>query len=198
MRRNFKTRRGVLTLTGGALAGLAGCIEGESDDSGSNDVSDSSSDDDDSDSGSVDESEPIETPAETPTEADTVEYNQSFTETANVPGGSYIGTSVGFENEFTLEWRVVNELDSSADFDVFLFSESEFQIYDAMIEGESRRPKYYTEGSVQGIEESASRTITLSGGNYALVVDNSDYGDAGDFGTEDTRRVTLTAETREA
>jgi len=203
MSRKFKTRRGVLVLTGSVLTALAGCSGG--------------SEDDGSGSGSSPTSEPTPTPTEqmevedipgaleteTPGRdepdmpTDTAEYvDESYTR--NIEGGSYLAYGLEYENEFTLEWTVVNELDSSADFDVFLFTADEARIYDEMIRGGDRRPRYIEEGTVQGIEERASETVTLNGGRYAVIVDNSDYGDAGDFGEEDTRRVTLTVETREA
>ena len=81
---------------------------------------------------------------------------------------------------------------------MFLFNVAEFENYDELIRGEDRDPEPISQGSAQGIEESATRTVTLEGAQYYLVVDNSDYGDAGDFGTEDTRRVTIAVETRKA
>jgi len=211
MRREIKTRRGVLALTGGALAALAGCVEGSSDNEGSSGddstVTTSASTPTPSQQfDSEDFSEAFDTPVErqtdTPTEApsedNTTDYNQTFEKTTNVEGGLYYAATAGFRESFILQWTVENELNASADFDVFLFSADEFGIYDDMIQGDSRRPRYFEEGTVQGIEESASRTVTLAGGDYVLVVDNSDYGDAGDFGKEDTRRVTVTIETRKA
>lgn len=177
MRREIRTRRGILALTGGTLAALAGCVSDSSDDESDDSGGDSDSGD------SSDNDEP---------------RSEEATDTVDVPGGGYYQFSIEPDTEATLEWSVQNELDTSNDFDVFLFTQSEFEIYDEMINGDSRRPEYISEGTAQGIEQSTTRTVTLSEGNYRLVVDNSDYGDAGDFGQEDTRRVTMTREIREA
>ena len=173
MGRKIRTRRGVLALTGGTLVGLAGCSGGTSDDSDDSGA-------DDSDNGNSSDDDILE----------------SLTETWDVPRRGYYQYSIKPDNEVTFEWSVQNELDSWADFDVFLFSRSEFEIYVDMIEGDSKQPEYISGGTAEGIEQSASRTVTLNSGNYRLVVDNSDYGDAGDSGQEG--RVTMTMEVREA
>jgi len=193
MGRKFNTRRGVLTLTGGILTGLAGC------------AGDSSDDDNESGSSLTPTPTATTTPTDTPIDlgqstpegVQTDNYIDDTT-TTNVEGEGYIAYGLEHENDFTLQWTVVNELDTSADFDVFLFTAAEARIYDELVSGGNRRPQYIEGGTEQGIRESASQTVTLRGGRYVLVVDNSDYGDAGDFGTEDTRRVTITVETREA
>ncbi|ELZ22771.1 hypothetical protein C475_16756 [Halosimplex carlsbadense 2-9-1] len=111
-------------------------------------------------------------------------------DTHTVQGPGYYQIPVEFDREFSMEWTVTNQKSGDYDFDVFLMAEDEYQDYlDYINDEDSRRPEYYVDGTAQGIEASASRSLTLSGGTYRLIIDNTDYGDAGDFGAEAERRV---------
>jgi len=136
----------------------------------------------------------------TATATGTPDYRSESTETLTISSeDNYAAMRVGFEENFILEWAVENQLSSDLDFDVFLVTEAEFSIYQEIVQGDDREFEYIGQGTVQGVRESASRTVTLDGGqNYILVIDNTDIGDAGDVGTESTRQVQVAVRTRRA
>ncbi|WP_436909936.1 hypothetical protein [Halosimplex marinum] len=138
-----------------------------------------------------DDSEPV---IETVDVDDLTDFPEHFShsDTHTVPGPGYYQIPVEFDSEFSMNWTVTNQKSGDYDFDVFLMAEDEYQDYlDYIDDEDSHRPQYYTDGTVQGIEASASRSLTLSAGKYRLVVDNTDYGDAGDWGEEEDRRVKI-------
>ncbi|QLH78510.1 hypothetical protein HZS55_14965 [Halosimplex rubrum] len=144
---------------------------------------------------------PTDTPEPTPTPTDTPEPTptstpvpESFTydETHEVPGPGYYQVPFESVNQFTLNWTVTNELTDERDFDVFLMSRSEFNQYIDYIDDESdHKPEVFPGGSAEGVTHDATRTATLDPGEYNLVVDNTDLGDAGDWGEEDPREVRI-------
>jgi hypothetical protein len=157
----------------------------------------------------------IDLDTETPTEEDTIDlgdvdlgtetptaaldYETSVRKQEFVPGPGYYQISFGFPGSFIVHWTVENMASSERDFDVFLMSSSEFEIYlDYINERSSRRPEVYNGGSAQGVTTSATRTATLEAGKYHLVIDNTDLGDAGDIGSEASREVRITLETKKA
>lgn len=79
-----------------------------------------------------------------------------------------------------------------------MFTRSEYDDYVAKINGEARNPNAIDEASVEGVRREGGRTVTLVGGTYHFVVDNTDIGDAGDWGSEATREVTVDLETKGA
>lgn len=102
--------------------------------------------------------------------------------------------------EFSLDYRAINMRDENYDFDVLLYPPSEFKEYRAIANEveEGIRPQYL-DGSAPGVESGVEVTgVQLPAGKYYLVIDNTDLSDAGDWGTEDTRRVKLDATTRSA
>ena len=122
-------------------------------------------------------------------------------ETYTISGDDdYRYITANFEDDFILQWSAENQLSRDLDFDVFLVTESEFRVYQDIVDnGDDRQFEYLTEGTAQGIRDSASRTITLSGGQtYVLIIDNTDLGDAGDVGQESTRQVQVSVQTRRA
>jgi len=136
---------------------------------------------------------PTATPTETP------DFRTRHNTTEIVPGPGYYQVSFGFPGTFIVNWSVKNERSSEYDFDVFLMSEAEFQVYLEYINDESdHRPQVYSDGSAQGVTREAARTATLDSGDYHLVVDNTDLGDAGDIGSEAAREVQIQIETRRA
>lgn len=156
----------------------------DAEDLGVDDLLESDTPDDSGDDG-FDVDDPVETP--TPTQSD---FN--YDDVHTVPGPGYYQVPLNTDDRALIEWAVTNRRSSEYDFDVFLFDDDEYQTYlDYANDRDSHRPEYYVEGTVQGITDSASRTITLPAGNYHLLVDNSDYGDAGDIGSEAARRVRI-------
>ncbi|WEL18485.1 hypothetical protein SVXHr_2335 [Halorhabdus sp. SVX81] len=100
--------------------------------------------------------------------------------------------------EFILEYRAINQLDENYDFDVLLYTATDFEEYRAIANEvtEGVRPEYL-DGSAPGVESGVEATdIQLPAGTYYLVIDNTDLSDAGDWGTEETRRVKLEATTK--
>lgn len=100
--------------------------------------------------------------------------------------------------DFILEYRAINQRDENYDFDVLLYPPSKFEEYRAIANEikEGIRPSYMS-GSAPGVRSGVEATdIQLPAGTYYLVIDNTDLSDAGDFGTEDTRRVRLEATTK--
>lgn len=123
---------------------------------------------------------------------------QTINETTNVRGASFVSFPVSHSEPFVLDWTVRNERSPEYDFDVFLFTASEFQKYEDEVDGEWVDSSAIHRGSEQGITGRASESVRLDGGRYVLVVDNTDIGDAGDFGTESRRRVSMSIETTTA
>ncbi len=99
--------------------------------------------------------------------------------------------------EFSLTYRAINQRDENYDFDMLLYPPSEFEEYRALANEvrEGIRPQYI-DGSAPDVNSGVEVTdIRLPAGTYYLVIDNTDLSDAGDWGTEDTRRVRLEATT---
>jgi hypothetical protein len=98
---------------------------------------------------------------------------------------------------FALSYRVTNLRDENYDFDVLLYDPERFNEYRAIAtEREDGIRPQYIDGSAPGVTSGVSGTVDLPAGTYYLVVDNTDLSDAGDWGTEDTREVSVQAETR--
>ena len=180
-----------MVATAGTLL-LAGCTDDSPAENDAGDGGGGGSDGEDGGSGA----DPTDSPTPEPTDSPTPDYSTSRTETFSIEGESGAQVQFDIPVDFILQWSVRNELSQDLDFDVFLFTESEYQEYVDTIRGDSADPDYIADGTIQGIREQAGTTATLRGGEYRLVIDNSDYGDAGDFGEESTRRVTLSVETR--
>ncbi|MFB6074350.1 MAG: hypothetical protein ABEJ89_05005 [Haloarculaceae archaeon] len=110
---------------------------------------------------------------------------------------NYWAWEFGVDAPFVLEYRVVNLRDENYDFDVLLYPPDRFAEYRAIAteQREGIRPQY-VEGSAPGVRSGAEATVRFEAGTYYLVVDNTDLSDAGDWGTEDTRRVRVEARTR--
>jgi predicted patatin/cPLA2 family phospholipase len=138
----------------------------------------------------------MESPTPEPTE--TVGYSQTNNETISIEGGTGFAIRIQIPESFILQWTVENESSTDLDFDVFLFTESGYREYLEVVRGESGDPTYIVGGTVQDIETSARATVTMKGGRYRLVVDNSDIGDAGDSGAERTRKVSIKYSMRKA
>lgn len=112
---------------------------------------------------------------------------------------NYWAWEVTMPGRFVLEYTVTNLRDENYDFDVLLYDESRFREYRAIAtEREDGIRPEYIDGSAPGVEAGASGRVELPEGTYYLVVDNTDLSDAGDWGTEDTRRVGVEIRTREA
>lgn len=112
---------------------------------------------------------------------------------------NYWAWEVSIPQRFVLEYTVTNLRDENYDFDVLLYDESRFREYRAIAtEREDGIRPQYIDGSAPGVEAGASGAIELPSGTYYLVLDNTDLSDAGDWGTEDTRRVRLDVSTRPA
>jgi hypothetical protein len=110
---------------------------------------------------------------------------------------NYWAWDISVDRAFVLEYTVRNLLDNSRDFDVLLYNPDTFDTYEAIVTGQEEgiRPDYLT-GSRPGTTAEATVTVSLSAGTYYLVIDNTDLSDAGDFGTEETRRVYVEVTTR--
>lgn len=209
-------RRQILKVSGAAIgaASLAGCTvnlgdagSGSTDDdadesdpeentepSGSSDTSDSTDSSDQSNADEGDNSDSSDS-------SDSSDDNgiETVSETLSISSDDdFVRLRMQPEQEAIITWSVENELSSDLDFDVFLLSEPEYSIYQQNVNGDNREFRYIQDGTIQGIRESAEATVRLDPGTYYLVVDNTDIGDAGDFGEESTRRVTLSVEGRYA
>lgn len=125
---------------------------------------------------------PTERPPPTP------DGREQFEQTVSVtPQQQYYGTTVERESRFVLRWTAENLLEANGGFDVFLFSRSEFEEYLALLSGENAEPEYVERASVEVVTESATATVELAAGEYALVVDNAAFGSAGG----ETARLTV-------
>ncbi|MFT4950274.1 MAG: hypothetical protein ACI9CA_002420 [Natronomonas sp.] len=111
---------------------------------------------------------------------------------------NFVAWEFSVSTEFILQYRAINQRDENYDFDVLLYRPSGFEEYRAIANEvkEGIRPEYLS-GSAPGIRSGVEVTdAELSAGTYYLVIDNTDLSDAGDFGTEETRRVRLEATTQ--
>ena len=105
---------------------------------------------------------------ETPTIEDTAEP-VTFDDVVAVPGPGYYQLQFEFDQQFVLNWRVTNQRSSDYDFDVWVMSEDEYQVYiDYVNDESSHRPQVYNDGSAQGITDEATRTATLDPGTYQI------------------------------
>lgn len=110
---------------------------------------------------------------------------------------NYWAWEFSVRSEFVLEYTATNARDENYDFDVLLYTPEKFEDYRAIAteQKEGIRPQYL-EGSAPGVRSGVRAEVRLSAGTYYLTIDNTDLSDAGDWGTEDTRRVKLDATTR--
>lgn len=121
-------------------------------------------------------------------------YSGSQTITAR---DNYWAWEFSVSERFRLQYTVRNMRDENYDFDVLLYDPERFREYRAIAteQEEGVRPNYL-DGSAPGVESGVRASVELPAGTYYLVVDNTDLSDAGDWGTEDTRQVSIQAETR--
>lgn len=222
MNNSQATRRRLLTgLSVGLILTLAGCSSDGGESSG-NDVQDSDGDgvvdgqdyaprdsavqsESDIQSGSSSTSAPGEddgasdsaTDSSSQTASQVMYPSQSGTYTITARD-NFVAWEFSVSTEFILQYRAINQRDENYDFDVLLYRPSGFEEYRAIANEvkEGIRPEYLS-GSAPGIRSGVEVTdAELSAGTYYLVIDNTDLSDAGDFGTEETRRVRLEATTQ--
>lgn len=122
----------------------------------------------------------------------------TFSGTETISGDSdFWAFEFEMKDEFILSYTIANQKASEFDFDVFVFRPDEFAEYEAKIAGKSGSPNSIYKASEEGVQDTAEKSVKLNGGTYYLVVDNTDIGDAGDWGAEETRSVRIEIETDE-
>jgi len=132
-------------------------------------------------------------PIPTGTPTPTPDRRRTYDRTVSVSAGrNYHAVEVERETRFVLRWSVSNDRGANTDFDVFLFTEREFEAYRRVVAGGDGAPEYIESGTVEGVRESASATVALDPGRYRLVVNNAPLGDAGASG----RSVPIRAQVR--
>lgn len=138
------------------------------------------------------------TDTETATATQTFEFPSHEGEHRITGGDDYWFIELSIPRPFVLKYTVRNLESDERDFDVFVFDESEFEDYQTRVSGGLALPDAINKASSENVKERASRTVQLSQGTYYFVVDNTDIGDAGDFGGEDPRVVKVTLTTQAA
>ncbi|SDQ51650.1 hypothetical protein [Halopelagius longus] len=143
---------------------------------------------------------PTEEPTDTPTETQTPEPSSnypSYSGTQTISGDDdYWSFELDISNDFVLEYTVTNQKSHDYDFDAFIFDRAEYKDYLNKVQGGDANPDAINDASVEGVQSSAQTEVGLYAGQYYFVVDNTDIGDAGDVGHEETRSVEIDLETR--
>lgn len=122
----------------------------------------------------------------------------SYSGTVTISGDDdFWSFALDMANKFNLSYTVTNTKSDDFDFDVFVFSQQEYNNYVGTVQGNDSSPDAIDSASSEGIRESASKNVELEAGTYYFVVDNTDIGDAGDIGSEETREVQVELQTRE-
>lgn len=159
---------------------------------------------------------PDSTPAETTTTETTEETTTTATETTTeetttektdypshrgtyrITGDQdYWSWEFSVAERFDLAYAVRNERPSKYDFDALLFTPDEFEDYRTKVGGDDASPDSIDTASLEEVSTEGSRRVTLDAGTYHFVIDNTDISDAGDFGEEATRRVSVAIVTKE-
>ena len=223
--RQVVQRRQLLTVSTTAIGvlSLAGCTvnsSGESDESEGSDNVDAETDDsnpeentessespEESDAGSAGElvSEPVDSVVAVD-ESESVERPKNGVET--LEGSFSINPDDGYgyhleplfaEEPTIIRWSITNERDPEHDFDVFFFTESQSGTYERVTRGTADQSiRYVPGGTVLGLEQSAERTVRIDPGKYYLVVDATEFGEAGANREERTIELTLKLEAWDA
>lgn len=127
--------------------------------------------------------------AESPTTEPETEF-PSHSGTHSISGGEdFWSLELDIPVDFEIQYTVTNRKSKKYDFDVFVFSSAEYDDYKAKAGGGRTNPDAINKASVENVKEAGKRTAVLSAGVYYFVVDNTDIGNAGDWGTEATRKV---------
>ncbi|MFC7165578.1 hypothetical protein [Halospeciosus flavus] len=99
--------------------------------------------------------------------------------TVRVPSGQGWAHQFTAESRVTLSYTVEATKPGKNGFDVFVFTKNEYTDYQRALNGRLVDTHPTAAASVRNVEETASRTCTLSSGAYAFVVDNTPIGDGG-------------------
>jgi len=178
-------RRTILKSLGGAtVVVLAGCSSNDGDED------ESTQENDDNQDESTQDSEPTFNSSD----ADYPSYSGTVTISGDDDFWSF---ELDMSDNFTLSYTVTNNKSDSLDFDVFVFNQEEYDNYIETVQGNSSSPDAIDSASSEGVRTSASKTVDLDAGTYYFVVDNTDIGDAGDWGSEETREVQIEFQTGE-
>jgi len=114
-------------------------------------------------------------------------------------GEDYWSTKISLPVKFELQYSVSNQRAKKYDFDVFVYSEQQYKNYKAKIGGDVLSlPDPISRASLQNVKEGGRRSTILSSGVYYFVIDNTDIGDAGDWGAEADRKVHVELTTKRA
>jgi len=123
----------------------------------------------------------------------------SHSGTHSISGGKdFWSMKIDIPAEFLLEYTVENKKKEKFDFDAFVFDPAEYQDYRSKVGGGSTNPNAINKASVENVKDVGERSVTLAAGVYHFVVDNTDIGDAGDWGSEETRTVHVELTTQAA
>ena len=146
----------------------------------------------------------LQTPEPTPSQtADptrdrtpTPDPGDTFSSRITVRGSDYYRLGLEQELETTLTWTAEITDETPAPFDVFLFTGDQYEAYQQSVSGSDGSLSFIKEGTTQGIQTSATRTVTLGPGTYSLVVDNTNLGSVTGRDAADRLEITLDAETQ--
>lgn len=166
-------RRFVTGLSTVGLGGIAGCTSG----------------------GSNGDSTPTATPARPFSQSDNSNFPK-YSGSVSISGDDdYWSFKIRMESSFSLRYTVTNTKSESYDFDVFVLSPEQYDNYLQEIRDSAPAIEEIEHLSSQGVVSEAQKSGELDAGTYFFVVDNTDIGDAGDIGGENTREVTIELET---
>lgn len=167
-------RRFVAGLSSAGLGGIAGCTTS---------------------SGGDDDSTPTTTPTLSFSQSDDSDFPR-YSGTVAISGDDdYWSFKIQMESSFGLRYTVTNGKSDDDDFDVFVHSQEQYGNYLQEIRDTGPAIEEIEKLSSQGVRSEAQKSGELDAGTYFFVVDNTDIGDAGDFGGESPREVTIELET---
>jgi len=105
--------------------------------------------------------------------------------------GDYWSFKIQMDASFGLRYTVRNLKSEEYDFDVFVLRSNQYDNYLQEVRDSGPAIEEIEALSSQGVRSEAQKSGELDAGTYFFVVDNTDIGDAGDFGGESTREVTI-------
>jgi len=109
--------------------------------------------------------------------------------------GDYWSFKIQMDASFGLRYTVRNLKSEEYDFDVFVLRSNQYDNYLQEVRDSGPAIEEIEALSSQGVRSEAQKSGKLDAGTNFFVIDNTDIGDAGDFGGESTREVTIEIET---
>jgi len=138
------------------------------------------------------------TPTPTPVEI-TAAVGSEFEDSVTVPSFGYYRVFFPMPVEFTLSYEVENLKDSRHSVDVLFRDREEFDAYDSYVKNHGvEEPEIYEGESTFEVTDSQFHITGLPAGEYAFVVDNTNYYSTGEAGNSAEREARISLQTQRA